>query len=138
MAVPADCSFEDTKKKKKTLLKDKDLEIEIPRMWHMKTSRILVMVGDLGLIGKCSDRITCLKYSSHPTYDYVYVKCICGCRCVGGTNKYVVENTIFDIRSLVKTQEETESKYMPKYLIHYFPVQSKLCAIIYTYYFGLI
>ena len=37
--------------------KYKDLEIEITRMWQMKTETIPVVIGALGMIKKCSEKL---------------------------------------------------------------------------------
>ena len=36
--------------------KYKDLEIEIEKMWHLKTTMVSVIVGTLGMIKKRTDR----------------------------------------------------------------------------------
>ena len=41
------------------LSKYKDLEIEVSRMWDMETETISVVVGNLGLIKKGLDKVTC-------------------------------------------------------------------------------
>ena len=50
MTVPSERNV--TIKELEKLSKDKDLEIEVTRMWGMKTTTIPVVVGALGLIKK--------------------------------------------------------------------------------------
>ena len=50
MSVPSDNNV--AAKVSEKLSKYKDLEIEVEKMWHLKTKEILVFVGALGLIKK--------------------------------------------------------------------------------------
>ena len=46
MAIPDDANV--LKKETEKRLKDKDMQIEISRMWNVKTKVVAVVVGDLG------------------------------------------------------------------------------------------
>ena len=59
MAIPADKNI--APKEFEKLSKYKDLEIEIGKMWHLKTTTIPVVVGALGTL-KCGikDYLNCI------------------------------------------------------------------------------
>ena len=54
MKIPADKNVSVAEFEK--LFKYKDLEIEVERLWHMKTVTILVVIGTLGMIKKGTEK----------------------------------------------------------------------------------
>ena len=54
VAIPSDKNV--STKVSEKLSKNRDLEIEITKMWEMKTEIIPVVVGALGVIKKCSEK----------------------------------------------------------------------------------
>ena len=88
MKIPADKNVSEAEFEK--LSKYKDLEIEVERLWHMKTVTILVVIGTLGMIKKGTEKhlekipgspnlaemqnISTYRHYSYPKKNLVYVK----------------------------------------------------------------
>ena len=60
MSVPSDSNI--SAKEFEKLSKYKDLEIEIAKMWKMKTETIPVTVGALGMIKKGTQKYMLMKF----------------------------------------------------------------------------
>ena len=80
--------------------KYKDLKIEIEKMWHLKTTMVLVIVGALGMFKKGTDNIT--RYLAVLTY----IKKI-------KWNKKINKITLCTTAHLLGRENRTE-KYHPK------------------------